>query len=235
MKPYQTVPIADYGEPLVPLPGDRLHLTQPHPYEKLGAPYGDRSPFWLREGVLARLLAAQAALQGERPGWQLAVFDAYRPIAVQQFMVDYAFADLARSRGLDPDALAAAPEDPQTQELRSQVHQFWAIPSADPAAPPPHSTGAALDAFLIDETGRAIDFGSPIDECSPRSYPDHFDDRPGEAARTFGDRRRLLNRVMAGAGFARHPREWWHFSWGDQLWAWTTGAAIARYGRAADE
>ncbi|WP_413325826.1 M15 family metallopeptidase [Synechococcus sp. MIT S9503] len=25
---------------------------------------------------------------------------------------------------------------------------------------------------------------------------------------------------MTEAGFARHPNEWWHFSHGDQLWAW---------------
>ena len=35
----------------------------------------------------------------------------------------------------------------------------------------------------------------------------------------------------------RHPKEWWHFSYGDQLWAWLyqqanpDDLAIARYGR----
>ncbi len=24
---------------------------------------------------------------------------------------------------------------------------------------------------------------------------------------------------MADEGFAGHPDEWWHFSWGDQMWA----------------
>jgi len=36
---------------------------------------------------------------------------------------------------------------------------------------------------------------------------------------------------MASAGFARHPNEWWHFSVGDQLWAWINHAPAARYGR----
>ncbi|MFZ9739796.1 MAG: M15 family metallopeptidase, partial [Prochlorotrichaceae cyanobacterium] len=29
-----------------------------------------------------------------------------------------------------------------------------------------------------------------------------------------------LRQVMTTAGFANHPKEWWHFSYGDQLWAW---------------
>jgi D-alanyl-D-alanine dipeptidase len=42
---------------------------------------------------------------------------------------------------------------------------------------------------------------------------------------------------MTAAGFRRHPQEWWHFSLGDQLWAWLIdqetgeGAALAHYGR----
>jgi D-alanyl-D-alanine dipeptidase len=42
---------------------------------------------------------------------------------------------------------------------------------------------------------------------------------------------------MESAGFLRHPGEWWHFSLGDQLWAWLynqrnpESSMIARYGR----
>jgi D-alanyl-D-alanine dipeptidase len=37
---------------------------------------------------------------------------------------------------------------------------------------------------------------------------------------------------MTEEGFAGHPEEWWHFSWGDQLWAKLTGAPAALYGLA---
>jgi D-alanyl-D-alanine dipeptidase len=37
--------------------------------------------------------------------------------------------------------------------------------------------------------------------------------------------------VMLEVGFAQHPNEWWHFSQGDQLWAWRTGHHQAIYGR----
>ena len=37
---------------------------------------------------------------------------------------------------------------------------------------------------------------------------------------------------MTEEGFAGHPDEWWHFSWGDQMWAALTGAGEAHYGLA---
>jgi len=35
---------------------------------------------------------------------------------------------------------------------------------------------------------------------------------------------------MTKFGFAQHPNEWWHFSYGDQLWAWKNKKANAIYG-----
>lgn len=242
-KPHLELPIAECGEPLVGLPHD-FAVVDPHPYLALGAPYGDKSPFFLRSGVLDRLLQAQNALQQHYPHLSLQIFDAYRPLAVQQFMVDYTFRDLAdrfaQEQGLDPLTLSAE----QTHHLWQQVHQFWADPIADPHRPPPHSTGAALDVTLLDVTQQQpLDMGSPIDECSPRSYPDHFapathpPDRPREPSHnSFHHHRLILRTAMQTAGFQNHPREWWHFSHGDQLWAWLerqqgNSGAIARYGR----
>ena len=229
MKPYQKVPIQDCGEALVPIPLAQFAVVSPHPYARLGAPYGRFSPYYLRQGVLERLLEARKYLQAQRPGWQLQVFDAYRPIAVQQFMVDYTFEQLARSEGLDTTTLGGAARS----RLQAQVMQFWAPPSPNPAMPPPHSTGAAVDLTLVNAAGDVADMGSAIDEISPRSYPDHFVGRAGSAAQQYRDHRSLLAQTMASAGFRQHPNEWWHFSWGDQLWAWQAGeGAIARYGDA---
>jgi D-alanyl-D-alanine dipeptidase len=167
-KPYQQVPIVESGEPLVPIPGETFALVWPHPYTKLHAPYGHKSPFYLRQGVLDRLMGAQACLQASNPGWRIQIFDAYRPIAVQQFMVDYTFQQVVQERGLASATLT----DPQRQEIFELVHQFWAVPSLDPATPPPHSTGAAIDVTLVDALGEPVDMGSTIDELSPRSYRD---------------------------------------------------------------
>ncbi len=237
MKPYQQVPIVECGEALMPIPSQEFVCAQPHPYQVLGAPYGDRSPFCLRQGVVARLLQAQTLLQAQYPGWRLLIFDAYRPIAVQQFMVDYTLASAARTQGYDPATLTAD----QRQELLVQVYQMWAVPSADPHTPPPHSTGGAVDLTLVDANGTEIEMGSPIDELSPRSHPDYFaaiatdPSQPSgvrQAAALATQHRQLLYQVMHTVGFQRHPLEWWHFSFGDQLWAWLTAGrqGIAHYG-----
>ncbi|MGB7057748.1 MAG: D-alanyl-D-alanine dipeptidase, partial [Geitlerinemataceae cyanobacterium] len=105
MKPYQQISIAECGEPLVPIPLNLFAVESPHPYEKLGAPYGDRSPFFLRQGVLNCLLDAQIHLQQHQPGWRIQIFDAYRPVEVQQYMVDYTFKELVTAEGLSPDKL----------------------------------------------------------------------------------------------------------------------------------
>lgn len=210
MKPYQQIPILECGEALIAIP-DEFSRVSPHPYEKLGAPYGNRSPFYLRQGVVDRLFIAQQTLQKNHPNWRIQIFDAYRPVAVQQFMVDYTFLEVAQTQNLTPEKLS----DQQRQDLLQQVYQFWAIPSLDSAMPPPHSTGAAIDITLVDETGSAIDMGSPIDEISERSFPDYF-----AKGSDFSQRRQILNQIMVTVGFKRHWNEWWHFSYGDQIWVW---------------
>ncbi len=229
MKPYQKISIRECNEPLVAIPLERFTVVAPHPYKSLGAPYGSYSPYFLREGVLQKLLQAQAALDTQYPGWHLQIFDAYRPIAVQQFMVNYTFTQLVRSEGLTLSQLSSE----ERSRIQSKVLQFWALPSPNPATPPPHSTGSAIDLTLTNPEGEAVDMGSPIDEISPRSYPDHFAHSQNITEQTAHAHRTLLSEVMSAAGFMQHPNEWWHFSSGDQLWAWQVGGgAIACYGNA---
>ncbi len=229
MKPYQAIPIRECGEALVPIPLDRFAVVTPHPYAVLGAPYGHFSPYFLRQRVLQKLSKAQAHLQTQRPDWRLQIFDAYRPIPVQQFMVDYTFAQLAQAEGLDPVDL----EEETRSHLQEKVLKFWAAPSPNPTTPPPHSTGAAVDLTLINAAGEPVDMGSAIDEISARSHPEHFAGDSADAnAQRYHQHRQLLAAAMNSAGFRQHPNEWWHFSWGDQLWAWQARKKAAQYGSA---
>ena len=47
-------------------------------------------------------------------------------------------------------------------------------------------------------------------------------------------RRRILAEIMNKVGFVQHPNEWWHFSYGDQLWAWLKKVDVAYYGTIDD-
>ncbi|WP_036480491.1 M15 family metallopeptidase [Myxosarcina sp. GI1] len=230
MRPDRYIPIQECGEPLIAIPLEHFAVESPHPYQKLGAPYDDKSPYYLRKGVVNALLEARELLIQQHPHWKLKIFDAYRPIAVQQFMVDYTFNSLAAQ--YDPTKLSSQ----QRQNLWERVYQLWAVPSNDPATPPPHSTGSAVDLTIVDEHGNDLDMGGDIDELSERSHPDYYANDNNIESQQYHRHRLLLNRVMSEAGFCRHPGEWWHFSLGDRMWAWlnskddTLVKAIARYG-----
>ncbi|MGF1493130.1 MAG: M15 family metallopeptidase [Microcoleaceae cyanobacterium] len=235
LKPYQTIPIEECGESLTAIPLHHFVVQSPHPYQMLGAPYELSpvdSPYYLRQEVVDRLIQAQVRLEALRRGWKILIFDAYRPIEVQRFMVDYTFADLLKQKGLTPDSLSAE----QHQSLLEEVHQFWAVPSPSLATPPPHSTGAAIDVTLADADQNPVDMGSPIDEISSRSFPSHFAESCDPQEQHYHQNRQILAQLMTSAGFQQHPNEWWHFSYGDQMWAWLNrqrddAIMMARYGR----
>ena len=226
MKPYHSISIQDCGEPLVTIPSEKFSIESPHPYEKLGATYQGKSPYCLRKGVLDALLNAQTYLHQEYPGWNIQIFDAYRPVEVQKFMVHYTFNLVIKEHNLILENLTSQ----QQQTILEKVYQMWAIPSDNHATPPPHSTGAAIDLTLVDNQGNALNMGGEIDELSGRSHPNYYINNNSKIGKTYHQRRKILNKVMTQAGFCRHPREWWHFSLGDQIWAWQKGESIARYG-----
>lgn len=134
MKPYQKISIVECGEPLVPIPLELFSVVSPHPYERLGAPYEQKSPYYLRQSVLDSLIQAQDCLQRQHPHWRIQIFDAYRPVAVQQFMVDYTFAEVVQT--FQRVTLADLSES-QRQAIWKQVYQIWAVPSLEATTPSP--------------------------------------------------------------------------------------------------
>tara|TARA_Y100001933_G_scaffold27810_1_gene23307 strand:+ start:897 stop:1598 length:702 start_codon:yes stop_codon:yes gene_type:complete len=228
MRPWSPIPIEECGEPLQALPPALLRI-EPHPYMALGAPYGTSgNPFQLRLGVVQRLLDAQQQLVEHDPGLRLSIFDAWRPIAVQAFMVDHSIAELCRERGVEVRSGDAF------DQVVVDVGRFWAAPSRDPMTPPPHSTGAAVDLTLSSSDGTPLAMGGEIDAIGAVSEPQHYAGREDSDAQRWHQRRQLLADVMEASGFAQHPNEWWHYSFGDQLWAWRRGAAVAIYAEAVN-
>ena len=132
-RPWNQIPIKDCGEPLQLVPSSLLCL-EPHPYLSLGAPYQeDNDPWKLRSGVISRLIKAQDQLMSINSDFRLAIFDGWRPIDVQAFMVQHAIKVECDLRGLTHEgknkSLAIA-------EVEKRVAKFWAPPSADPLMPP---------------------------------------------------------------------------------------------------
>lgn len=199
----------------MPLGGPRLRVRPQ--YARDGIP-GAPETLFVRAGVRERLLQAARALPEDIA---LLVFDGYRPLSVQQYLFDQYWADIA----------ASAPELTD-DAVRQRVLRFVAAPSPDPACPPPHRTGGAVDVVLVEAaTGAEIPMGTAADETAPASATRWFEERPEEP---FTTNRRLLFHAMIGAGFTNYRAEWWHYDFGNQRWANCAGAASALYGIARE-
>ena len=196
------VSIKECGQKLVELSNNFARFS-PHPYLHVDAPYGSKSPFFVREEVLARLHVAQRKLNSIKAGYKLKIFDAYRPLSVQKYMIEY---DTKR----------------YTKEI---VQKFWSPISDDvELSPPPHSTGSAIDLSIVDDNGIELEMGTKIDEFVEASASNF-----NNLSSTCRANRALLVKVMSDAGFTQLPTEWWHFSYGDQIWA-IENNSDAKYG-----
>jgi D-alanyl-D-alanine dipeptidase len=214
------------GEPLVEIAAEGIagenhyHSTRNPPYWTRIA--GSIAELYLRRSVTVKLARVNRHLQVA--GLQLFVFDAWRPRAVQAYFHDVWM----------PRELQRRHKELSGAALLREVERYWAAPTRDESSPAPHATGAAVDLTLRWRGGDPLWMGSIFDDATDSAHRDRFE-RAAERAASFSDEearanRRLLHWVMTKEGFAGHPEEWWHFSWGDQLWSALTGAGPAFYG-----
>lgn len=168
----------------------------------------------VRASVAERLVRAAEALA---PGYTLAILEGWRPAHIQRRMYLRTW-NYFRERH---------PEWSDTQ-LRRVVNRFTAPPT-HPRVPPPHATGGAVDVFLADAEGRELDMRSPYEPFEPRSAP--FD--APNLTPTARRHRDLVAEAMLAAGITNYPSEYWHWSYGDQGWAYRGGHATALYGPTA--
>ena len=226
MKIWNRIPIKDNGDKLIAIPSC-LKLLDPHPYSHLGAPYKDKTSIWkLREEVVNRLVKVNDYLIS-KSSFNLLIYDSWRPLEVQEFMFKRAFLLECEKSDIDIsfENINSYPS------ILKKVEKFWAYPSYDTRCPPPHSTGGALDVCLSDKEGNLVEMGSMVDQMDETSNPYFYANIKNEEAIIWNSRRNLLREIMSKFGFAQHPNEWWHFSYGDQLWAWKNKKANALYGK----
>ncbi|SHE78332.1 D-alanyl-D-alanine dipeptidase [Modicisalibacter ilicicola DSM 19980] len=216
------IPILADAAPLVPVSLAPEPLKTFPVYARQGIP-GAVAECYVREEVYRRLLAAARSLP---EGLGLVVLDGWRPWRVQQYLFETLY-----------EAIRVHHPEADEAELVARTREFVAVPSTDPQAPSPHLTGGAVDVTLCDADGLLLDMGSLFDEAIPASHSDHLErqDDLDERQRLARDRRRLLHHVMQAQGFTNLPSEWWHFDFGDQLWALYGGHDRALYGPSEPE
>lgn len=233
-KGYRKHPIdlADHraDEPLVDLAAMGIAGTN-HYFQPRNPPYYQRIPgsipnLLLRRGAAELLTGVNARLAPA--GLELFVFDGWRPRAVQSYFHDHWM----------PERILAAYPGLTPAEVVQEVEQYWSAPTDDAASPAPHSTGGAVD-LTIRWIGGAepLWMGSLFDDVSEIAHLDYFEVRQDLGLALSNDEarknRRLLYRLMTEAGFAANPTEWWHYGYGELMWARLTGAPAAFYGDAS--
>ncbi len=167
----------------------------------------------VRKTVGEKLLRVQCGLPN---GFSLKVFDAFRPKKVQEKLYKKYWAELQM-------------KNPQwnAKKLAEGTEKFVFSPYL-PEIIPPHVTGGAVDVTLIDGTGNELDMGTAFDAFCPESAPFFYDIH--ERNPKVSENRRILRTAMEQEGFTPNDSEWWHFDYGNHIWALKSGALQTLYG-----
>lgn len=176
-------------------------------YFRQGIRGASREQF-VRRGAAEKLAEALRLLPD---GLTFKVFDAFRPIGVQQALYDdYA----GRIRAEHPEY--------SEEELVRAVSFFVSVPRYDPDTPSVHNTGGAIDLTIVRrKTGEELDMGTGFDDFTELSHTAYFEKHDPEGV--IAANRRLLYHTMLGAGFTNLASEWWHYDYGTAFWAYYTG------------
>ncbi|MFF8717827.1 M15 family metallopeptidase [Streptomyces sp. NPDC015184] len=165
---------------------------------------------YLREGVLERLVKAQAMLP---KGLRLLFVEGYRPPSLQRkYFEEYA------------DQLRAAHLDWSAEQIHSAASRYVSPPDIAP-----HSAGAAVDLTLADADGRELDLGTRMN-ANPEESKGACYTQAANISKEARANRKLLGTALTAVGLVNYPTEWWHWSFGDRYWALITGEAAALYG-----
>lgn len=88
-----------------------------------------------------------------------------------------------------------------------------------------HQTGGAIDVSLCDKNGKDYDMGTNYLETNNKTFTKSKNLTPKQK-----DNRKILWAVLENMGFKNYPGEWWHFCYGDRMWAAYSKKRIALYG-----
>ena len=188
------------NEPIVSLSEYGFIIDSQYHNQKIPGSYKD---CYARMSVVNMLLKAQKTLPD---GLRFKIYDAYRPICVQQYLWDIHRAKIISTNpGLDD------------LEIDKKTSFFVSKPSYDINYPFLHNTGGAIDLTLIDENKNELDMGTRFDDFENQSWSNHFEIYANN--KTIRDNRRILYNSMILAGFTNLPSEWWHYDYGTKFWA----------------
>jgi D-alanyl-D-alanine dipeptidase len=151
-------------------------------------------------------------------GYHFRIVEALRPLSVQiKYWNEYMSKLKARYPNLSADS----------EELIQMCDVYVANPYGRGSG---HQAGAAIDITLVDNENVEYDMGGLVDDFESGTAAT---DAPGISDGGRKNRGILLD-ALTRAGFRNYPAEWWHYSFGDALWAELSGSKIAIFGKVAE-
>lgn len=155
------------------------------------------NPVYLRHNVYKKILQAQKMLPDN---YYLKIFSAFRSLDEQKQRWNKKYNEI---KNQFPNLSPA--------EITIKTKAFCANPHFGFGG---HQTGGAVDIGLCDKNGNDWDMGtnySVINKKTPM-YAKHLTPEQKH-------NRKLLRHAMMSQGFINYPNEWWHWCWGDRMWA----------------
>lgn len=148
--------------------------------------YDDLTEAYLHPDAAYAVLRAQAFLKERYPDYNLIIYDAVRPMSVQQKMWDVV-------KG-------------------TSKHIYVSNPARGGGL---HNYAVAVDVSIIDGAGNPLSMGTIVDHLGYEAHINNEAElvRKGIITQQERQNRLLLRDVMRRAGFRALPSEWWHFNW----------------------
>lgn len=166
-------------------------------------------PVYLRETVYEKLCILENWLKED--GYKIKLFDAYRSLDKQKEFWKKTIEETKR-------------ENPELNE--EEIIRKTTLKLANPTnGIGGHQTGGAIDITLVDKNDKELDMGS--------GYLEHI-----EQTKTYcknltdiqRKNREYLLEKMKKLDFVNFPTEWWHYCYGERMWAAYKGKKECFYG-----
>lgn len=203
------IKIIECGEPLVDYREACPLLLIARPY------FSYRRETMVRESVAKFLDQATRSLP---VGYRMSIIEGWRAPHVQRRMW---LAGYKRFKTLHPD---------WSETKLNRTTNRYTAPLSD-KVPPPHSTGGAVDVMLLRDDDSFHDHCNPFDRLDARCFAFAAPDLGAEAQKT----RAILAAAFRDTGMTNYPSEYWHWSYGDQGWAYRGGHDHALFGPVVPE
>ncbi|KTD71414.1 M15 family metallopeptidase [Legionella tucsonensis] len=206
------IPVIDNHDPMIDLVDLREISYGPSPEIPNNIDYTK-----MRKTVYEKLKQAQFLLP---QGLRFCLYESYRSLTLQKSLFDARYEKVKSKH----------PEWSSEQIFTETIRMVSPVINQDGSPNiPPHSTGAAIDVYLINEQEEIIEMG-----IHPKDWMEDLD---GSLSLTASEiipakakqNRKIMSHVLEAVGFVNYRNEYWHWSYGDRYWAYYKQKPYAFY------